>query len=303
MSGNARAAGVAVTDPQLLGVAPAEPPEQPSAPPHLGVVLTAPKPAPKGWPAGQVEPVWRWLSTRRAPIAVLVAGVEGGVGTSTTAALVAETIAAGSCGPTVLLDQCGSPWASVSRRVFGERAGLDGAQVAQAMRSGITPLRLLATAPTSSAGAAVVADPAVRTPLRELGRLVAVSNGSLVVDAGRVDLLLTARLELHPVVVAVGRTDVAGAEALCAALAWLRGRGVTPVVVLDTTMPGEQRRRTAARTLLSTAGADAVAIPHDPRLAHGGELRLDRLATATASALLQLLGRLSSACPGGRHDR
>ncbi|KAA2242167.1 hypothetical protein F0L68_41435, partial [Solihabitans fulvus] len=141
-----------------------------------------------------------------------MAGAEGGLGTSLVTALVGETVAAASPGPTVLVDQGGSPWGALTRRLLGQRGGLPANYAQSLLHQGIPAPQVLGSAPTSSAGAAVVADTAGYTPLREVFRLAQTLCGGLVVDAGRVDAHLTAQLDdLHPVVVLVGRAGLVGA--------------------------------------------------------------------------------------------
>lgn len=247
-------------------------------------------------------PVWRWLCTRRGPLALFVAGVEGGVGASTTAALLAETVAAGSIGPTALLDQCGCRWGAVRARVLGEHAGLDAAAAVHGMRRGAHPARMARCAPHTSGGAAVVDDAEIRTPVEEIGRLTAVGNGTLIVDAGRVDLLLTARMRLRPVVVLVARADLRSAEAACAALAWFRRTAAAePVLLLDTVTANRPRQVAAARRLLGSAGPRAAVLPFDKHLAHGRELQMPRLGTPTVTGLLGLLSTIASTTGGVRH--
>ncbi|WP_223199639.1 hypothetical protein, partial [Solihabitans fulvus] len=89
----------------------------------------------------------------------------------------------------------------------------------------------------------------------------------------------------------VGRADLVGAEAVCAAVGFLRRRTpIRPVVVLSATTPTSRRHRHAAHTLVATTGvAHIVHLPHDPRLAAGPPLRLHQVRAATARACLQVL--------------
>src|SRR6266540_3184517 len=102
-------------EPALLGgalpVRQPEPPAPRDAEPRANLP-TAPRSTPKGWPAKEAGAVWAWMAKPRPPLTVLVAGAEGGVGTTTVAALLGETIAAASPGSIWLLDQCGSSWGS-----------------------------------------------------------------------------------------------------------------------------------------------------------------------------------------------
>jgi hypothetical protein len=235
--------------------------------------------------------VWSWLASGRVPLTVMVAGAEGGVGTSTVAALVGETIAAGSPGPTMLLDQCGSVWGSLARRLLGQRGGLPGQQANSMLRQGIPAPRVLGAAPTTSAGSAVLADGAVYTPMPSLFGLIDTTCGAMVVDGGLANPVLTARLDVHPVVVLVGRADVVGAEAVCAALGFLARRTtVRPVVVLSSPAPADGRRIQAASRLVATTGVPhLVHLPYDKRLAAATPLPLDRTSKTTAAACLRMV--------------
>ncbi|GGM67909.1 hypothetical protein GCM10012275_43110 [Longimycelium tulufanense] len=261
----------------------------------LGVVAGPPKPLPKGWPVKRVLPMWRWLGTQRAPVTVVVASAGGGVGTSTVAGLLAETFAAGSpVGTTVLVDQCGTPWGTVSRRVLGQRGGLSGQLAVALLRQGESPLCVLRRAPASSAGAAVVLDSGDASPLREMRRLVQMMCGGLVVDAGCLTPWVMQRLTDPgagwPVVLVVGRADVPGAETVCAALAWMRSYlTVPPVLALVSTTPADRGQIAAAQRLVSTVVPTVVPVPFDARLAHGHDIRLDRLSKGTVAALARLL--------------
>jgi MinD-like ATPase involved in chromosome partitioning or flagellar assembly len=266
--------------------------DEPIATRTLAPVLAPPKPIPSGWPAKTAAPVWAWLTQQRAPLPVLVAGAEGGVGTSTVTALLADTIAAASPGPTVVLDQCGSPWGSLPRRLLGQRGGMAAEQAAGLLANGMSALRVLRAAPSTSAGAAVLTDPGY-VPLRDVFRSVATVCGALLVDAGPVNLVLTARLDLRPVLVLVGRADVIGAEAVCAALGYLThyAPGLHPVVVLTSSTGSTDRRRVHAATKLvaATGVPTPIELPFDPRLASGQPVHLDRLARPTVTACLRLV--------------
>jgi hypothetical protein len=258
----------------------------------LAPVVAAPRAIPAGWPAKQASPVWAWLAQQRAPVPILIAGAEGGVGVSTVTALLADTLAAGSPGPTVVLDQCGSAWGSLSRRLVGHRGGMPADHARALLGQGVPTARVLGQAPATSAGAVVLTDTAGYTPLREVFRTVQTVCGALVVDAGPVNLLLSLRLDLRPVVVLVGRADVVGAEAVCAAAGFLahRAPGVRPLVVLASPNPIDRRRVRAGRTLVAAAGiAEQIELPFDPRLASSQPLRLDQVARTTALACLRLV--------------
>lgn len=285
-------------EPRLLGsAAPARQPELPAdnPPPRPRGYRSAPGPMPQGWPGKLAEPVWSWLAHGRPPLAVMVGGAEGGVGTSTVTALLAELVAAASPGPTVLLDQSGTGWGQVSRRLVGQRAGLDAQHAAAQLRRGAFPPHILGAAPTTSAGVALFDDSARYTSLSELFGLVATACGALVVDAGRVDAVLAARLDIRPVVVVVGRADVIGAEAVCAALGFLHQHPtpVQPVVVLCSTASTDRRRIQAATKLVATTGIPhLVHLPYDARLASGQPLRLDQVGKTTAAAALAVVSRI-----------
>jgi hypothetical protein len=268
-------------------------------------MATAPRAIPAGWPVKPAAPVWEWLARRRAPQIIEVAGAEGGVGVSTVTALVADTLAAGSPGPTVVLDQSGSPWGSLTRRLLGERGGLPAGQARDLLARGLPPTRVLATAPTSLAGAAILSDPPGYTPIREIGRLAQTACGALVIDSGTVDLVTATRQDLRPLLVLVGRADTIGAEAVCAAAGFLRHYGNPPgsppaiqqqigpprlLVVLVCAAPADRRRVQAASRLVRAADLpDPVVLPFDPRLTAGQVLRLDQVARATADACLHLV--------------
>lgn len=268
-------------------------------------VLAPPKVLPAGWPIKQADPVWSWLACHRAPLPIIVAGAEGGVGTSTVAALIGETLAAGSPGPTMLLDQCGSTWGSLSRRLLGQRGGLPGDQARSMLRQGIPGPRVLGAAPTSSAGAAVLADGAAYAPLRELFGLVQTACGAMVIDGGSVNLVLAARRDVHPVLVVIGRADVIGAEAVCAALGFVsRYTTAPPVVVLSSPTPGHRRHAQAARKLVATTGVvHLVDLPYDPQLATATALRLDRACKATASTCLRVITAIRKTQEVSDHGR
>ncbi|HEX5117849.1 MAG TPA: hypothetical protein VFW65_21920 [Pseudonocardiaceae bacterium] len=213
------------------------------------------------------------------------------MGTSTVVALIGETIAAGSPGPTLVLDQCGSRWGSLARRLLGQRAGLSGERAHAMLRQGIPAVQVYASAPATSAGAAVVTDGAAYTPTAEMFRLAHTACGATVIDGGSVDLTVAVRLDLSPVVVLVGRADVIGAEAVCAALGFLsRYTRARPVVVLSSPTAANQRRVHAARKLVATTGvAHLVSLPFDARLTAATPLRLDQVGKTTASACLRMV--------------
>jgi hypothetical protein len=284
--------------PVLLGsAAPIRQPELPAdkrsaGPSHRSA---APKPVPKGWPSKLADPVWSWLAQDRPPLSVVVGGAEGGVGTSTVTALIGELLAAASPGPTAVVDQCGAGWGQVVRRLVGQRAGLDAQYAATQLRHGTPAPQILSTAPTTSAGAALLDDSSGYTPLGALFGLVATSRGALVVDAGRADAVLAARLHVRPVVVLVGRADVIGAEAVCAALGFLQLRAtpVQPVVVLCSTASTDRRRIQAATKLVATTGiSHLVHLPYDAALASGQSLRLDQVGKTTPAAGLAVVSRI-----------
>jgi hypothetical protein len=286
-------------EPVLLGSTAARQPELPAnnglaGPPVPPPALT-PKPIPKGWPRKAAEPVWSWLAHDRPPLPVLVGGAEGGVGTSTVTALIGELIAAASTGPTAIVDQSGAGWGSMTRRLVGQRAGLDARCAATLRRNGTAPAQILGAAPATSAGAALFDDSRSYTPLAALFALVQTVRGALIVDGGRVDGVLAARLDIGPVVVLVGRADVIGAEAVCATLGFLQRHPtqVQPVVVLSSTASTDRRRIQAATKLVATAGVShLVHLPYDARLASGQPLRLDQVGTTTAAAGLSVVSRI-----------
>jgi hypothetical protein len=286
----------------------------PSEPQEEAAGQTAGQPSsrrsmPRGWPAKQTSAVWAWMAQPRPPLRVLVGGAEGGVGTSTVTALLGEMIAASSPGPTVIADQCGMPWNALVRRLVGEQAGMPAAQVADMLGYGATTEQIREVAPTTSAGAALIDDGRGYHPLRDLTRVAHTPCGTLMVDAGRVDAVFTARLDVRPVVVVVGRADVIGAEAVCAAVELLHQTApeVQPVVVLSSVATTQatpssllsaaamRRRVQAAATLVTAAGiTHLVHLPHDPRLASGQPLRLNQVGKSTALAGLRLLSRVGT---------
>lgn len=288
--------GVAVPDSDAV---PAPPTAQRLA------VVGAPRALPKGWPRKSTQPVWNWLAQRRSPIAVVFAAAAGGVGTSATAAVVAETLAAASPGPTVLLDQSGSPWGDVTRRALGQRTGLPARSAMTHLEQGHPPSRILQSAPTTAAGAMVLLDDAEAScPLRDLRILVAAACGALVVDGGRVDPWLLQRLDLHvvrPILVLVGRADLAGAETTCAALSWLRRSApIAPVVVLSCTTPTDKKRVASATRLVATVTPNVTHLPFDHQLSHGQPVRLDTVHANTAQAVAEIVTAIRHAQEG--HD-
>lgn len=262
-------------------------------------------PMPRGWPRKRAA-LWASLTQPRPPLSILVGGAEGGVGTSTVTALLAEMTAAVSPGPTIAVDQCGTVWGSLTRRLVGQQAGLRAELARTLLAEQVDPHEVASMAPTTSAGAALIDDRAGYTPLHDLLRLVSVTSGAMIVDAGRVDSVFAARLVLQPVVVVVGRADVIGAEATCAAVTFLREQTTRarlpaqPIVVLSsaggTGSSTERRRSQAAATLVTATGIDhLVHLPHDPRLATGRPLRLDQVGKSTAIAGIRMasaIGRI-----------
>jgi hypothetical protein len=229
---------------------------------------------------------------------VLVAGAQGGAGTTTVTALLADTLSAATSGPIVAIDQSGLPWAAaLALRLLGERAGLPGAAAQRLLRQGLLPEQVRATAPASGAGTAVIDDVDAYTPLPALLAVASATSGSAVVDSGRVDLALAAGLADAPCrLVLVGRADLAGAQAVCAALDFLQRRlPVQPIVVLSSTAPTNRRRIHAARTLVRAAGVQIlVHLPYDAVLASGQVLRLDQVGRSTAGACLQIAERVGT---------
>jgi len=251
-------------------------------------------PMPRRWGGSDALAVWQWFGSARAPLPVMVAGAEGGVGTSLVAALLAEAIAAASPGPTVAVDQSGAPWGAMTRRLLSERAGMPGQTVQQLLGQRHAAGRIGEALPTSPAGAGVVADAWAYTPIRTLFTLAAATCGALVCDSGRVDVVLPARMDPVPLLVLVGRADVVGAEAMCAVLSFLRGLRQAvpaPVVVLSSTAPSNPRKVRAARRLVraSGLGAPLIHLPYDERMAAAQPLPLDELPKPVISACVQLL--------------
>lgn len=260
---------------------------------------------PKGWKGAETLQAWQWFAQPRPPLPIMVVGAEGGVGTSIVTALLAETIAAASPGPTVAVDQSGTPWGSLSRRLLDERGGFPAYHVQRLLGSRTAPGRILEAVPTSSAGAAVIDDGPAYTPLPALFRLVQAVCGVMVSDNGRVDVVLPARLDVGPLLVVVGRADTVGAEAVCAALRFLHGRralAAPPLVVLTSPAPPDRRRVHAARTLVRASGLapTQVYLPYDAQLAAGQLRRLDQAAKATARAGGQLLAGIIRTRGGNR---
>lgn len=257
---------------------------------------------PRGWPPAQVDALWSFFQQRLPPLFVMAGGAEGGVSTSTVTALLGEVVAAASPGTTVLVDQTGATWNTFVRRLLGgDQGALPAPQAVNMLALGASAEQVIGLAPRTSAGAALVEDPAGYTPLREIARLARSPNDTLVVDGGRLDRFFTARLDVKPVVIVVGRADVTGAEAVCAALALLRETNQpSPVVVLSSNTSSSsaaaRRRRQAATKLVMAAGiTHLVHLPHDARLASGQPLRLDQVSKHTATAAMRLLTRVINA--------
>lgn len=262
---------------------------------------------PRGWPRKPAEALWSWMARPRPPLPVLVVGAEGGVGTSTVCALVGEVLAAASPGPTVLVNHSGHAGSSAIRRLIGQEAGLPAQHVLNARRRGTAAAQVLRSAATSSAGAFLVDDAGKFTALRGLFDLVRTTCGGFVVDAGRVDVTtLLSVQEVRAVPVLVGRADVLGAEAVCAALRFLqhRPRPVRPVVVLSSTATVGRRRLRAALTLVRAANpACLVHLPFDARLGASAALRLDRVSGASVRAALEIATQVGRFHEGGCHGR
>jgi MinD-like ATPase involved in chromosome partitioning or flagellar assembly len=256
------------------------------------------RPRPRGWPAKQAEAIWSFMEQPLPPLRIMVGGAEGGAGTSTVTALLGELIAAASPGPTVVVDQNGSAWNSLARRLSGDQGGMPTAQAVNMLKLGATSEQVIGLAPRTSAGAALVEDARGYTPLHEITRLGRSRNGTVVVDSGRIDHVFAARLDIHPAVIVVGRADVVGAEAVCAALDLLRqAHQPRPIVVLSSsTSPSSaatRRRVQAAAKLVAAAGiTHLVHLPHDPRLASGRPMRLDQVSKQSATAAMRLLARV-----------
>lgn len=266
-----------------------------STPPESGR-----RPVPRGWPTKQTAALWDAMARPRPPVRVMLGGAEGGVGTSTVTALLGEMIAAASPGPTVVADQCGTVWNSLARRMVGQLGGMPAAQVGHMLKLGATGPQIAGIAPKTSAGAALVEDARGYTALQDIAGLTNVPNGTLVIDGGRADPVLAARLDIQPVVIIVGRADVIGAEAVCAAYNLLHDKQQTqPIVVLSSVATSSsataRRRARAAAKLVAAAGiTQLVHLPHDARLASGQPLRLDQVGKSTATAGMQLLTRVGS---------
>ncbi len=249
---------------------------------------------PRGWPAG-LRASWAQLALPRAPRVLLLLGAEGGVGVSTVTALLAETTAASGSGPVVALDQCGSQWGALSRRLLDQRGGMPAEHADQLVGSGVHPEQVRAQAPRTSAGTILISDTDSYTPLNRLAWLVRMTGGLLVVDGGRVDALGLARIGPGVTPVVLGRPDLPGAEAICAAVTRLRSHHpLPPAVVIVATAPVDPRRQRAARRLLHAAGIPyPIAVDFDPRLAGGRSIRLDAVGKTTAGACVRLATHLA----------
>ena len=243
---------------------------------------------PARWRAAGLAEVWSWLA-RRPAMVVVVAGAEGGVGTSTVAALVGEAVAAGSVGNTVLVDQCGAMSGSLARRLVGERQTIDAMRLTTGQPAGD-----LRAVPRTAAGAHLVDDSAGYVGIDRLVPVLLRPGGALVLDAGRVGLVLAAQLGLRPVVIVVGRADVLGAEAVCAALSFLRGRliRVEPIVVLSSCATKARRARGARRLVIAAGARQVVDLPFDERLVDGQLIWLDRLGRSTVAAVVTVLAAI-----------
>jgi hypothetical protein len=258
------------------------------------------RPIPRGWPAKQAGALWDSMARPRPPVHVLVGGAEGGVGTSTVTALLGELIAATSPGPTVVADQCGTVWNGLARRMVGELGGMPATQAGHMLKLGASGPQVVGIAPKTSAGAALIEDGRGYTALQDIAGLTHVPNGALVIDGGRADHVFGARLDIQPIVIIVGRADVIGAEAVCAALTLLHGKQtVSPVVVLSSVATSSsatgRRRAQAAAKLVAAAGiTHLVHLPHDARLASGKPLRLDQVGKPTATAGMRLLTHVAN---------
>lgn len=247
------------------------------------------------WPRTAATPTLAWLAAIRSPLPILVAGAEGGVGTTTVASMLGETFAACSAGPTVVVDQCGSPRGSLSRRLLGHRREWTTWEATRHAREGAVTARIAGAAPTSHSGAVVLADHG-HMPLRTLMNLVYAPCGVLVLDGGQLSTMLVAHLDLPVALVLVGRADVIGAEAVCAALGLLADHDHPwPCVVLaDTTR--RRRQVQAARALLTASGpVHHVALPNDPVLASGHPLHFNRLGRASSAVCLWLVTSIALA--------
>jgi hypothetical protein len=281
-------------------------------PRHLTAITDCPQPSPSTawpsrWPRKPAEALWAWMARSRPPLPILVLGAEGGVGTSTTCALIAETVAAASPGPTVLLNQSGHTGNTAIRRLVAQQAGLDGHRAVSALRQGTPATQVLRSTPTSSAGAHLVDDGPGYTNLRGLLDLVRVICGGLVIDGGRVDLATLPRLnDARAVMVLIGRADVAGAEAVCAALRFLHQRPtpIHPIVVLSSTT---STRRTTVRAALKLVGSVTPGrpnhLPFDTSLTTSAALRLDQIGKPIVRATLDITTQVGHLHEAGGHGR
>ncbi|MFD4249146.1 hypothetical protein ACFWQL_05345 [Amycolatopsis thermoflava] len=225
---------------------------------------------------------------------ILVAGEEGGCGATTVAALLAETCAAARVGGVLAVDQSRLPCSGgLGLRLLGEPVDFPAPSLATAVHNGQAP-------PMSPAGAVVVTDVQGYTPLARLLSEVPGQVAVTVTDFGHVDLAVAAQLAETPYrPVLVGRADVAGAQAVCAALVFLR---VRPVVVLSSTAHSNRRRVRAALTLVRSAGVQAlVHLPFDAALASGMAVHLDQIGRTTIRACLQLAARVGTPGEVGNH--
>ncbi len=269
----------------------------PAEPSWTATAARVRRPIPRDWPAKPTRALWEATARSRPPVTIMVGGAEGGVGVSVVTALVGELYAAASPGPTVIADQCGMAWNTLVRRLLGEPGGMPAAQVGDMFERGATGGQIAGIAPRTSAGAALVDDSRGFTSLHNVVRLVDTANGTLVVDAGRVDRVFAVRLDVRSVAVIVGRADMKGAEAVCASLELLRKNWQTvPIVVLSsvTSSSAALRRRVhAASRLVAAAGVShLVHLPHDVGLASGQPFRLDQVAKSTAIAGLRLASQI-----------
>lgn len=228
------------------------------------------------------------------PRRIAILGSNGGVGTTTTAVLLASILAAARADQTLVLTMHSDASDVAVRLSVPHAPSVTEVMAAMRRRGQIPPtpvtstgLRVLAAAPPGSA--------APESGLGALLDVAASGHASVVVDAGvasRIGDLATVA-ELFDTVVLVGRTTADSIAATKAALArWhsqLPPDSTTRLILVPVGTPALPR----------TAGEDPVGrllpdrptthvLPHDPDLVRGGPIELSLISGPSLTALVLL---------------
>jgi MinD-like ATPase involved in chromosome partitioning or flagellar assembly len=245
---------------------------------------------------------------------VVVLSIKGGVGKTTTVAVVGSMLAGLRRDKVVALD-ASSDWGTLAARlsVVPKQSVRD---LAARGRHAVSERGVLAQLAASPSGLLVVgSDPqslvsGVLTEEEYVQTLHLLEYvGSVIitdVGAGLQQPLLSAALHTCDQLVVASAATWDAAQSAGAALDWLAARGLGPlversIVVVNNLYPVRRRRHGYVRDLkadLARRARSVHEVPFDPALQPGGRILLRKLGTATRQAYLQVAADIMAGAAG-----